>query len=146
MKHNLYIELITATLKGFFFTEEEVIAEYTCGTYITIFYWDLKANRKKQGCSSCCWKANEFSFWLFCDKVQQSVMKLEGIARTVSGIQSWNPHINNGEKGDVFLQIDSAIFWHNLCHLKGQSGVWCLVPGSFGILVLEYPLAHSLTD
>lgn len=37
-------------------------------------------------------------------------MKLEGIARTVNGIQTWNPHSNNGEKGDVFLQTDSAMF------------------------------------
>lgn len=34
---------------------------------------------------------------------------LEGIARTVSGTQSGNPHSSNGEKGDVFLQVDSAI-------------------------------------
>lgn len=72
--------------KRFFFTQEEVIAEHTWGTYITVFYWDPKANRKDKGCNSYFWKANEFSFWLFYGKVQQSVMKLEGIARVVSGI------------------------------------------------------------
>lgn len=78
-----------------------------------------------------------------CGIAHQSVVKVEGISRTLSRIQCRNPYSKNGENWDVLLHLEQ-FFWHNFSHVKGKS--WCLLPspGPFWCSSYWSILQHSV--